>query len=80
MHTSGRFGDSSADDEVTLRPMDLQIASSDGRQKNVAVKSACFIGQRDAVVLNEMQLGGVFGIHQHGIARRAVHGIDFGID
>src|SRR6266550_1659542 len=51
-HASGGFGDAAADNDVAFGPMDLQVASGDGREKNAAFEAASFIREDDGVVVN----------------------------
>src|SRR5437762_2107539 len=72
-------GHPTTNDYVAFRPVDLQIAPGDRREKNPAFKSPKLVRERDAIILDQVKTGGVVWIHQHGVARRAVDGVHFRI-
>ena len=79
-HAAGGIGHTASNEHISFRPMDLQIAGRDGRQKDTPFESADFVGQSDPVILPQVQFHRVGRIHQDGITLGAVERIVLGIN
>ena len=79
-HAAGLIDDAALDDDVPLRPVNLQIAGRDRREENAPFEPPDIIHERDAIPGAHVQPAGIVFVHQHGVARGAVERIDLGID
>ena len=71
-HATQRVRDAAFDDYIALGPVNLQVAAGDWCQENRSFESADVVGERDAIVLAQVQNGCILNIDQHRITRRAV--------
>ena len=51
--------------------LDLQVSTRDRSKEHAAFHCAQIVFERHAVAVAQVQRGGVLGIHEHRIARRA---------
>jgi hypothetical protein len=79
-HATDLIHDAALDNHVPFGPMDLQISRRDRRQERTAFIAPDTVHERDAIAGAEMQPRRVIGVHQDGIARRAIQRIDVSID
>src|SRR6266850_5125648 len=70
----------SANDDVSLGPMNLQVSAGNRSKEDAAFEPAELIGESDALALNESQAGGVIGVHQDSVPWRAVKRVHVSIN
>ena len=66
-HTAERVDHPAFYDRISFGPVDLEIAPSDGGEKNTALKTTQMVDQNNALAICHMQTGGIFRIHENSI-------------
>ena len=79
-HAARRIRDAPGDQDIALWPVNLQVSASDWCEEHIAFEAASLIGERNAGLLGQLELGRVIGIHENSVPRSAVNGINFRID
>ena len=79
-HAAQRFDHPASEDRVSLRPVNLQVAACDRGEKHTALQPPHLVHQRDAVPVADVQHGGVLGVHEHRVPRRACQRVDLAIN
>ena len=60
--------------------MNLQVAASNLRKKDAARETAQVVLQNHTIIGDDVKARGVFGIHQHSVARCPVERVNLGIN
>ena len=77
---AGLVDDAVGEEDIAFGPVDLEVAGGDRGEVDAGFVGAELVAEGDAVVVGEVEFGGVVGVHEDGVAGGAIEGIDFGVD